>query len=140
MSETVISYPIPAYSNVPIQDQFYQPSRFEISNVTLGLTTTITTTEDMNYVVGQLVRLIIPQTFGCRHLNERQGYVISIPSSNQVVLDINSSEGNPYIASLAITKSQIIAIGDINSGAQNSSGPTNTTTYVPGSFINISPN
>lgn len=143
---TVISYPIPAYANVPIEAQFYQPSRFVISGVTLGQTTTVTTTANMNYVIGQQARLIIPPSFGCIQLNESQGYVLSIPAPNQVVLSIDSSKNvDPYIASTATTVAQILAIGDINSGVISSTGrsiPTvagNTGTQVPGSFINISP-
>lgn len=138
MSNTIISYPIPAYSNVPIEPQFYQPRRFVISNITLGTTTTITTTENMDYVIGQLVRLIIPPSFGTRQLNEQQAYVISIPASNQVVLDIYSIGMDAFVSSSATTKPQILAIGDINSGPTNI-GRTNNTTYIQGSFINISP-
>lgn len=135
---TVISYPIPLYQNYPIQAQFYQPSRFVISAITLGKTTTITTTEDMNYVIGQQVRLIIPPSFGCRQLNEQTGVVISIPSTNQVVLNIYSAGGDPLISSSATTVPQILAIGDVNSGIIYTNTST-MTTNVPGAFINISP-
>jgi len=137
----VISYPIPIYQNLPIHAEYYQPSRFVISNVTLGTTTTITTSEDHNYVIGQECRLIIPPSFGCRQLNEKKGFVISIPSSTQVVLDINSSVNvDPYFASSATTVAQILAIGDINQGQVNIHGQTQQLTYIPGSFTNISPN
>lgn len=143
---TVVSYPIPAYSNPPIEPQFYQPSRFVISGITLGQTTTITTTEDMNYVIGQLIRLIIPPSFGCRQLNEQTGYVISIPSPNQVVVNIYSAGGDAFTSSSATTQPQILAIGDINTGYVSSTGRSistingNTQIEIPGSFINISPN
>jgi len=135
----MISYPIPAYANVPIQADFYQPSRFVISAITLGETTTVTTTENMNYALGQLVRLIIPPQFGTRSLNERQGYVIAIPSTTQVTIGIDSQGMDAFINASARTKAQILAIGDINSGPINM-GRTNNTTYIQGSFINISPN
>ncbi len=96
---TVISYPIPAYQNVPIEPQFYQPSRFVISAITLGQTTTITTTAATNYVIGQLVRLLVPIPYGSYQLNNLQGYVISLPSSTQVELDIDSSQFNAYVSS-----------------------------------------
>ena len=83
--------PVPPYTNPPIEPQYYQPSKFYIEDVTLGRTTTVTTTEDHNYVIGQLVRLLIPSSFGCVQLNNTQGYVISIPASNEVELDIDSS-------------------------------------------------
>lgn len=143
---TVISYPIPPYSNVPIHAEYFQPSRFVISAVALGINTTFTTTNDLNYVIGQQVRILIPPSFGCTQLNETQGYVTSIPSANQVVVTINSSVNvDPFIASSAIDQPQILAIGDINSGHISFTGrsvPTvngNTHTQIPGSFINISP-
>lgn len=133
--------PIAPYSNVPINAQYYEPSRFTISAVTLGVTTTITTTDDNNYVIGQLCRLIIPPSFGCRQLNASQSFVIDIPASNQVALQLDSSLGvDPYIASTASTPAQILAIGDNNSGAINAMGQQNTGTFIPGSFIDISPN
>lgn len=131
--------PVPPYTNPPIEPQFYIPSRFVISAIGLGQTTTITTTEDMNYVIGQQVRLFIPPTFGSIQLNGLQGLVISIPDDDQVILNIDSSIGvNQFINSSASTKAQIIAIGDVNSGVTNSSGRVNTGTFIPGSFINIS--
>jgi len=135
---SVISYPIPAYSNVPIEP-WYAPGRFVISSISLGQTTTITTTTDMNYVIGQLVRLIIPPTFGTRQLNEQQGYVISIHAANQVTLAIDSSFYDAFVSSSSPTKAQILAIGDVNQGTVNASGRTSNGTYVPGAFIDTSP-
>jgi len=136
---TVISYPIPAYQNLPIEPQFYQPSRFVISAIALGVTTVVTTTVNNNYVIGQLVRLIIPPSFGTRQLNEQQGYVISIPNPNQVELTIYSVGFDAFINSTATTQAQILAIGDINTGVTNANGRSSTGTFIPGSFINISP-
>jgi len=140
MSNTVISYPIPPYSNPPIQPQFYEPSRFVISDVTLGINTIVETTENMNYVIGQLVRLLIPQPFGCYQLNELQGYVLSIPSSNEVEVSIDSSRNvDEFTSSSNPNKPQILAIGDIGNGKINATGRVNTGTFIPGSFINVSP-
>ncbi len=136
---SVISYPIPAYQNVPIHPEYYQPRRFQIADITLGHTTIVTATTDMDYVIGQLVRIMVPPLFGTRQLNMVEAYVISIPSPNQVELDVPSVGFDTFIASTARTKAQIIAIGDINQGQQNRNGRTNQLTYIPGSFINISP-
>lgn len=138
---TIFNGPTPAFNNPPIQPQFYKPSRFVISNVVLGQITSVTTTEDNNYVIGQLVRLLIPSSFGCRQLNESLGYVVSIPAPNEVVVAIDSSQNvDPFISSSARTKPEILAIGDINSGQINNSGRVANITYIDGSFINISPN
>ena len=132
--------PIPPYNNPPIEPQNYQPRRFVISSVTLGQTTTVTTVLDMDYVIGQLVRLIIPFSYGCTQLNDKTGYVIAIPAPNQVVVTIDSSKNvDSFISSTATTLPEILAIGDINTGVQNSQGRVNNITYIPGSFINISP-
>lgn len=136
---TVVSGPVPPYSNPPIQPYYYQPSQFFINGVTLGQTTTVTTTTDLNYVVGQLVRLLIPESFGCYQLNGVLGYVLDIPASNQVVLSIDSSRNvNAYKTSTATTVPQIVAVGDINSGVTGVPAMVNSIINLPGAFINIS--
>lgn len=139
MTSTVLSPPIPLYQNVPINPQYYAPRQFFISAIAQGVTTTVTTTVNNDYVIGQLVRFIIPMQSGIRGLNGRQGYVIGIPASNQVVVDINSIGLDPFTTSTARTQPQILAIGDINSGNISSTGRVNVPTYIIGSFINISP-
>jgi len=138
---TVISYPIPAYQNVPVQAGYYQPSQFVISAVQLGETTIVTTTADMNYVIGQEIRLLIPPSFGCIQLNGQTGFVLSIPDTDQVEISIDSSIGvDPYIASSSTVQSaQIVAIGDINSGYTSTTGTNIPLVTTPGAFINISP-
>jgi hypothetical protein len=137
---SVISYPIPAYNNVPINPQFYQPRFWFISDITRGRTTIVTTTANQDFVVSQLVRFIIPPSSGIRQLNEQQGYVLSIISPTQVEVDIDSRFMDAFTSSSARTQPQIIPIGDIGNGQINSNGRTSTGTYIPGSFINISPN
>jgi hypothetical protein len=90
-------------------------------------------------VVGQLCRLLIPRVNGTRQLNEQEGYVISIPNPNQVILGIDSSFYDPFVTSTQPTQPQILAIGDINLGNINASGNLNTSTTIPGSYQNISP-
>jgi len=137
---TVISYPIPPYSNVPIEPQFYQPRRFIISNITLGQTTIVTTSVDHDYVIGQEVRLMIPAVFGCYQLNGLSGYVLSLPAANQVEISIDSSQNvNVYIAATSTQSPQILAIGDVNEGYISNSGQVVPNPGIPGAFINISP-
>lgn len=139
MTPPLVTGPQPYENNPSIQPQNYQPSQFVISSVTLGQTTTITTNTDLNYVVGQLVRLLIPYGYGCTQLNEKTGYVLSIPSSNQVVISIDSSRNvDAFKTSTNRQYPQILAIGDINSGIQSSTGVNIPTTNIPGAFIDIS--
>ena len=136
---SAITGPIAPYSNPPINPQYYEPSRFEVTDIVLGMTTTVTTAVDHNYVIGQQCRILVPESFGCSQLNGLTGYVIQIPAADEVVLNIYSVGGNPYMSSSATTTPQIMAIGDILQGAVNANGRKNNGTYVPGSFINISP-
>lgn len=136
----IISFPIPAYANVPINPQFYQPRFWFISSITNGPATTVNTTVIQDFVIGQLVRFVIPPTFGIRQLNEMQGYVIAINSPTQVVVNIDSSMMDLFTTSSSAAQPQILAIGDIGNGPINVSGRQNTGTFIPGSFINISPN
>lgn len=213
---TIVTFPAPAYQNLPIETQFYNPNVFTISNITRGQTTVVETSTDHNYVIGQQVRLLVPNRYGTYQINERSGIVFSIPASDEVTLDIDSSFMNAYIASpfqssitgaskanpcvitsansflpgdvVTITgvngmvelnghnyqvlsanatsftiqvdstgfttytssgtatvfggilsTSQIMAIGDINSGIISSTGRVISSTNIPGSFINVSP-
>jgi hypothetical protein len=131
--------PVPPYNNVPINSQYFKPSQFFISGITNGQTTTVTTTVDHNYVVGQLVRLIVPRFNAERELNEQSAYVISIPNPNQVELNIDSNSYNIFQTSTYPTQPQILAIGDVNSGLISNSGNVNVTTTIAGSYQNISP-
>ncbi len=211
--------PVPLYNNPPIHPDWYQPRKFFIADITFGTTTLVTTSEDHDYVIGQAVRLLIPKAYGASQLNYVQGFVLSIPDTDQVEIDIVSTGFNefltdPFLVSITgatqanpcvltasnnfnfifnqyigiqdvsgmlelnnrifrilasdattitidvdasgyaayisggealllnqiTTRPQILAIGDINSGVVNTSGRTNNITYIPGSFINISPN
>ena len=139
--------PVPAYTNVPIEPQYYQPSRFTISDIILGATTLVTlidavypfATVTPNYVVGQLIRFVIPPGVGCRQLNEVSAYVISLVSANQVEIGLDSNGFDAFISNSLPNQPQMLAVGDINMGAINNAGITTISTSIPGSFINISP-
>lgn len=142
MSQSPFPGPIAPENNPTPMPQWFKPSTFNITAITLGTTTTVTTSEPNNYVIGQQCRLLIPFTFGSVQLNEVPGYVISIPAPDQVILTIDSSKNvtsfitNP---SYAPTPAQIIAIGDVNSGIISSTGRDIIDPLLPGSFQNISP-
>jgi len=146
----VISGPVAPYSNLPISPQSYQPSQFVITAITYGQTTTVTLdngTNDVapNYVVGQLVRLNIPEKYGARQINQKTGYVLSLPTTDSVEIGINSLGTDAFIASptfvgqVTHTPPQIVAVGDINGSQINSSGRVNLNINILGSFINVSP-
>lgn len=139
-SPPLIFGPIAPENNPPINPQFYQPSVFNIASITNGQTTLVQTTVNHNYVIGQEVRLLVSQIYGERQINGQTGLVISIPNPNQVIVNIDSSFYDIFTPnpSSGTTQPQIIAIGDGNSGQINI-GRSGNATFVPGSFIDISP-
>ena len=138
MSYSPFPGPTPPWQNPPIESQNFQPRVYEISAITLGTTTTVTTSVNQDYVLGQQVRLLIPFGYGTRQLNQRTGNVIDIPALNQVTLDIFSIGYDPFINANFLNKPQIAAIGDINNGLISYTGRNQPTTTIPGSFQNIS--
>jgi|SRR5579885_94739 len=140
------SAPFAPERNPTIEPQYYKPSRFTISAIGLGATTTVTVNQSSfgvndNYTVGQLVRFTIPPTYGTRQLDQMTGYVISLPTTNQFVVNINSTFFTPFVSSPSYgpTPPQVVGVGDVNTGTTNASGRANTATAIPGSFINTSP-
>ncbi len=131
--------PIAPENNPPIHPEWYEPRVFDIIGIQLGPITIITTSVNHDYVIGQTVRLLIPLTYGSFQLNGMQGNVIAIPMANQVTVNIDSMNSNAFKIGATTTPAQIIAIGDVNSGAINSQGRINNGTFIPGSFIDISP-
>jgi hypothetical protein len=133
--------PIAPENNPPIMPQYYLPSVFDIAAITNGSTTLVTTTIDHNYVIGQEVRFLISQLYGERQLNQQTGFIISIPAANQFVVSIDSTFFDIFVANptSGSTQPQVVAVGDLNTGSINSTGRSNTGTFVPGAFIDISP-
>lgn len=134
--------PIPPETNPAIKPQYYEPSRFVISALATGTSTTITTSTDNNYVVGGQVRVLIPQYYGTYQINGQTGFITSLLSSSQFIVNIDSSNANAFISNPVFGPDlpQVVAVGDVNTGAINANGSRNQTTFIEGSFINVSPN
>ena len=111
----------------------YQPGTSVISAITLGTTTTVTTTAAHNLVVGQQVAFHIPSAWGTDELNQNNntvipsspvtGYVTSVTSSTIVVININSASYTAYTSNQTVAATeaglsfpQMIAVGDVNTG------------------------
>lgn len=133
--------PHPPYYNPTPNPENFKPSRFVISNITKGVTTTVTTTATHNYIVGQEVRILVPFTYGMPQITGQSAYVLSVPSPTSFVVNINSIIYNNFIGNPSVplnTKPQVVAIGDVNTGIISSTGRSIPSTAIPGSFQNIS--
>lgn len=129
-------------SNPPIVPEYFRPGVYYITAIGKGKMTSITTNKANEYVVGQQVRFLIPDTYRMIQLNEQVAYVESIITSTQFIVGLDSSQYNAFNPTpvYVLNKPQVMAIGDINSGVPaNASGRTNQGTTPPGAFINTSP-
>jgi len=129
----------------------YVPFGNIITGITTGTTTTISTSVNHSFVVGQEVFFVIPQTtfvnttpvWGTTQLDSlsvvtttgvpQQAYIVSITNANTFVVNVNSTGFGAFTyptsaeAALGITFPQVLAIGDQNTG------------YVIGTQIPIQP-
>ena len=117
----------------------YFPGVSFITSITTGATTTISTTDAHNLVVGQEVAFRIPSAWGTIQLNSLPntlipgspiyGYVVSVTNYNTVVVNINSTGYTAFNSNQAVNTvpglsfPQMVAVGDVNTGGvQISSG------------------
>jgi len=76
--------------------QLFEPRQKFIKAIGLGASTTITTSVDHGYSVGQEVSLQVPAAFGTVQLNGLSGRISSVPAVDQFVVDINSSAATAF--------------------------------------------
>lgn len=136
------SGPIAPERNPPINPQYYSPQLAVLSSITPISTfyTQIVTEKDNEFVVGQFVRFVIANFDGMQPLNGLQGIITSITNSTTFYVNIDTTQFGTFNSSGNPTQqSFVIPIGDVNSGAINSSGRINNLLYPEGAFINVSP-
>lgn len=129
----------------------YFPGTTFISDIDLGTTTTIHTTDAHNFVVGQEVAFRIPSQWGTVELNSLPNittpgspiyaYVIAVTDYNTVVVNFDSTAYSAFNSNIAVDEvpglsyPQIVAVGDVNTGGvQVSSG---SALYPPPYFVPI---
>lgn len=120
----------------------YIPFNTIVTAIGLGVSTTITTSVNHEFVVGQEVNFVIPEisasVWGTTELNGIKGFVTSIPALNQIVVNINSSAFTAFayptsaVAALGMTFPQVIPVGDANTGYSGPIVPLPQT--IPGAF------
>jgi hypothetical protein len=116
----------------------YEPGVAFISAITTGTTTTITTTDPHNFVVGQEIGFRIPSAYGTTQLNELPNntipgspvyyYVTSVTSNTQFVCNANSTGFTAFATNQTVAQMvgqslpQVVAVGDVNTGGTPYSG------------------
>lgn len=126
----------------------YPPQDNVIAALTLGSTTTVTTTQHHNFEVGQAIAFRIPNSWGTVELNSlpnnltpgapAYGYVTSITDNWTFVCNINSSSYTAFNANQTVSGTvgrsfpQVLAVGDVNTGGQSIS--STSVLYPPPQF------
>ena len=133
--------PIAPERNPPIQPQDYKPKVFVIDQIVpindefTGVVTDI----DNDFVVGQIIRFVIPKRDGMQPLNGQEAVVAYIFTPTVFIAEINALHFDSFNPLGNLTQDAfVIPVGDINTGAINSSGRINNLLYIRGAFINIS--
>jgi hypothetical protein len=130
--------PTGAYVRQVLYPWLYLPGVNFISALSTGTTTTVTTTSNHNFVVGQEIAFRIPSLWGTTQLNSLPnnlvpgspvyGYVTSLTSNTVFVCNINSTgytsfNTNQTVASVpGLVYPQVLAVGDVNTGGVQYSG------------------
>jgi len=79
-----------------LSDADYLPKRREISDVTLAIEPTVTTTEAHGYAVGQLVRLHVDKRYGM-DIEGKKATVLSVPTTTTFTVDYDTSALSTYV-------------------------------------------
>jgi len=124
--------PTGAYVRQVLFPYLYTPGVSYISAITTGATTTVTTTDSHNFVVGQEIGFRIPSVYGTTQLNTLPNnlipgspvyyYVTSVTGNNSFVCNANSSAASAFnsnqpVASVSgLQLPQVFAMGDVNTG------------------------
>jgi hypothetical protein len=119
----------------------YIPFVCDISGVTTGQTTVITTAVDHGFVVGNQVQFYIPREWGITQLNKLKGYVLSL-TDDTIEVNIDSTQFNQFSTPTVILPNivqtpQVIPIGDGNTGYQYVG--CHPPLKIPGTYRNTYP-
>ena len=122
----------------------YSPHIEDIDAITQSENALVTTVDDHTFVINQEVQFFIPPQWGMIQLNGLKGFVISIPQSDQFVVDIDTSTFDAFVtptppAFVVIDPAQVAGIGDANYGDLSPGGTPVIPSTVPGAYQNQPP-
>lgn len=104
-----------------------------------GDTSTVTTSIPHMFVVGNQVTFQIPREWGMRQLDQLKGYVVRVPDDMNIVVNINTTYFDAFVVPttsplIVINPSQVLPIGDQNTGQLSPGGIPPFPNCPPGSF------
>lgn len=131
-----------SFRTIPFDPIFYPRRRF-ITSVTTGSTTIVKMSVTHGYKVGQLVRFVVPASFGMTQLDGLTGTITAIntttTSGNTITVSIDSSSFTafafPTSASVPISFAEVVPVGEdtaaaLAAGVDILSDATLNTAYI----------
>lgn len=120
----------------------YIPFKCNISSISQGSSTVVTTSVDHGFIVGNQVQFSIPKAYGMTQLNGKKGLVLSF-TSNTITVNIDSSSFDPFVTPSVIPliiydPAEVLPIGDQNVGYSVVAGVA-PSLQIPGTFRNTYP-
>jgi hypothetical protein len=76
--------------------QLFSPRSRFITALTLGATTSVVTSVDHGYGLGEYITLAVPAAFGSSEINGLSGKVLSITSASEFVVEIDSAAASAF--------------------------------------------
>ncbi len=80
-----------------IEDPTFQPAMRLITALTLAENASVTTSFDHDYLVGLVVRLLVPSEFGMIQVNQEVGTIIDVPTATSFIIDIDTRGFDTFI-------------------------------------------
>ena len=104
-----------------------------------GTQTLVTTDIDNAFVVGNQVQFQIPRQWGMRQLNQLKGYVSAVPDVDDILVNIDTSNFDPFVVptptpGVVIDPAQVLLSGNYNNGQLYPSGVPVLQIQIPGSY------
>lgn len=115
----------------------FYPYICDIEAISQGANTIVTTSIDHMFVIGNQVQFFIPKQWGITQLNLLKGFVIDVPASDQITVNIDTSTFNAFVTPSGpaiVDPAQVSPIGDGNSGNLSPGGIPVSPNQVPGAY------
>lgn len=81
----------------------FVPKYFLIQDITRGLVTVVTFTEDHDYKLGELVSFRCSEANGTREINNQRGKVLAL-TNDTISVDIDSTNYSPFVFDLEVAQ------------------------------------
>jgi len=100
-------------SYIATENPTFQPANRQITAITNADPAQVTTSFDHDYIVGQIVRFNIPETYGMYQLNHLHGEILTIPTADTFTVRIDTRDFNAFsVPGSPLQYAQVTPIGE----------------------------